>query len=134
MQTLLLAAALALAAQGGKPTAPSEPETEAPTQPAPEGDSVGGRELPESSANLDFIILNRTGQTIVELNISPAGEESWSDNLLHYPEVPDQERAAASYSRDVELCRWDIRVRYQGGSRQSWPAVNLCDTVRVELR
>jgi hypothetical protein len=51
--------------------------------PEPEGDSVGGRELAESSANLDFIIVNKTGQTIVELNISPRGEESWSVNLLH---------------------------------------------------
>lgn len=120
MQSLLLAAALALSAQG--------------SQPEPEGDSIGGRELPESSANLDFVMLNRTGQTIVELTISPAGEESWSDNLLHYREVEDQERAAASYSRDVELCRWDIKVRFQNGTHRSWPAVNLCDTVRVELR
>ncbi len=125
MQIILLAAALALSVQGGKPAAA--------TPPAPEGDPGSGTELPETSANLDFIIVNHTGQTIVELNISPAGDESWSDNLLHYPEVPDQERAAASYSRDVELCRWDIRARYQGGNRQSWPAVNLCDTVRVEL-
>lgn len=120
MQNLLLAAALALSAQA--------------SQPEPEGDASNGTELPEGSANLDFVIFNRTGQTIVELNISPAGEESWSDNLLHHRDVPDQERAAASYSRDVELCRWDVRVRYEGGSRQSWPAVNLCDTVRVELR
>ena|SRR5205085_2253678 len=127
MQTLLLAAALALSAQSGKP-APVTP-------PVPESDPGSGTELPETSANLDFIMVNHTGQTIVELNISPAGDESWTDNLLHYPEVPDQERAAASFSRDVELCRWDIRVRYQGSNnRQSWPAVNLCDTVRVELR
>ena len=118
MQIFLLGAALALAAQ----------------PPGPEGDSIGGRELAESSANLDFIIVNRTGQTITELNISPRGEESWSVNLLHHREVPPDERAAAAYTRDVELCRWDIRVTYQGGHRQSWPAVNLCDTVRVELR
>ncbi len=117
MQILLLAAALALG-----------------LQPAQEPDSGNGRELPEGSANLDFVAVNRTGQTIVELSISPAGEESWSDNLLHNPEVPDQERAAASYARDVELCRWDIRVRFPGGQRRSWPAANLCDTVRVELR
>ena len=135
MQILLLAAALALAAQGGKPEPQTEPQAAPQAQAEPEGDPGNGTELPESSANLDFIMVNHTGQTIVELNISPAGEESWSDNLLHYPEVPDQERAAASYARDVELCRWDIRVRYQGsGNRQSWPAVNLCDTVRVELR
>jgi hypothetical protein len=99
----------------------------------PEGDSIGGRELAESSANLDFVIVNHTGQTIVELNISPRGEESWTGNLLHYPEVPADERAAASFSRDVELCRWDVRVTYQGGGGQSWSAINLCDTVRVEL-
>ncbi|HTU09638.1 MAG TPA: hypothetical protein VMG08_01970 [Allosphingosinicella sp.] len=122
MYSLLLAAALALAL----PLQPATPE--------PEGDSIGGRELPESSANLDFIIFNRTGQTIVELNISPRGDESWSDNLLRHRDVPDQERAAAVYSRDVELCRWDIRVRFENGTRRSWPAVNLCDTVRVELR
>lgn len=126
MQVILLAVALALSAQDGKP-APVTP-------PAPESDPGSGTELPETSANLDFIMVNHTGQTILELNISPAGDESWSDNLLHYPEVQDQERAAASFSRDVELCRWDVRVRYQGGNRQSWPAVNLCDTVRVELR
>jgi hypothetical protein len=120
MVSLLLAAALALSAQG--------------SQPEPAGDPGSGTELPETSANLDFIILNRTGQTIVELNISPAGDESWTNNLLHYREVEDQERAAASFSRDVELCRWDIRVRFQNGNRRSWPAVNLCETVRVELR
>jgi hypothetical protein len=117
MQILLLAAALALSAQ-----------------PEPEGDSIGGRELPESAANLDFIIVNKTGQTITALNISPRGEESWSVNLLHHREVEPDERAAASYTRDVELCRWDIRVTYESGNRQSWPAINLCDTIRVELR
>lgn len=116
MQILLLAAALALSAQ-----------------PEPEGDSIGGRELPESSANLDFIIVNKTGQTITALNISPRGEESWSVNLLHHREVEPDERAAASYARDVERCRRDIRVTYESGNRQSWPALNPCGTVRVEL-
>ena len=109
-------------------------------QPAPKpaeedaSDGMHGRELAEGAANLDFIIVNRTGQTIRELSISPAGEESWSDNLLAAREVPPDERAAAAYSRDVELCAWDVRVTYEGGHRQSWPRINLCDTIRVELR
>lgn len=103
------------------------------TQP-PEGDAIGGRELAEGSANLDFVIVNHTGQTITALNISPQGEEDWTNNILVHREVPPDERAAASFSRDVELCRWDVRVTYQSGRRQSWPGINLCDTVRVELR
>lgn len=103
-------------------------------QPEPPPDPGYGRELPETAANLDFIIVNKTGQTIVRLEISPAGDESWSDNILVQRDVPPDERAAASYTRDVELCRWDIRVTYEGGNRQSWPRVDLCETVRVELR
>ena len=104
-----------------------------PQAPA-ESDGIHGRELAEGAANLDFIIVNRTGQTIHELSISPAGEESWSDNLLAAREVPPDERAAAAYTRDVELCSWDVRVTYEGGHRQSWPRIDLCETIRVELR
>ena len=119
----MLLALLALAAAAAQPADPKD-----------ESDGIHGRELVEGAANLDFIIVNRTGQTIRELNISPAGEESWSDNLLAAREVPPDERAAAAYTRDVELCSWDVRVTYEGGHRQSWPRVNLCDNIRVELR
>jgi hypothetical protein len=105
-------------------------------QPGGDGDPDPGygSELLESAANLDFVIVNRTGQAITELNISPAGEGSWSENILFQNQVPPDERAAASFTRDVELCRWDIRVTYESGSRQSWPRIDLCETVRVELR
>lgn len=103
--------------------------------PAPaEGDGTGGRELAEGSANLDFIVVNRTGQTITAVDISPRGEESWTGNLLAQRDVPPDERAAATFSRDVEQCLWDVRATYEGGRRQSWPGINLCDTIRVELR
>jgi len=125
MSMLILSAAAALLTLGAQASA---------QLPEPDGDSIGGSELPESSANLDFVIVNKTGQTITALNISPRGDESWSVNLLHHREVPPDERAAASYTRDVELCRWDIRVTFESGNRRSWPAINLCDTVRVELR
>jgi hypothetical protein len=100
----------------------------------PESGEPDGRELAVGAANLDFIVVNRTGQTITALSISPGGEESWSDNILAQREVPPDERAAASYTRDVEMCLWDVRVTYEGGNRQSWPRINLCDTIRVELR
>lgn len=100
----------------------------------PDGDAMDGRELAAGAANLDFILVNRTGQTITAVNISPAGEESWTDNILAQRDVPTDERAAASYTRDVELCHWDVRVTFENGNRRSWPRINLCDTIRVELR
>lgn len=99
------------------------------------GQASSGRELAEGAANLDFIVVNRTGRTIVDLSITPSGEDSeWSDDILVQAEVPSGERAAASYTRDVELCRWDLRATFADGRRQRWPRINLCDTIRVVLR
>jgi hypothetical protein len=94
-----------------------------------------GRELAEDAANLDFIIVNRTGRNIVGLAITPSGESAaWSDDILVQREVPDGERAAASYTRDVELCLWDLRATFEDGRSRNWPRINLCDTIRVVLR
>ena len=94
-----------------------------------------GRELAAGAANLDFIIVNRTRKTVVGLSITPTGERAgWSDDILVQTEVPPGERAAASYTRDIELCRWDIRATYSDRRQQTWRGINLCDTIRVVLR
>jgi hypothetical protein len=104
-------------------------------QAAAQPGSSHGRELAQGAANLDFIIVNRTRKTIVDLSITPTGERSeWSRDILVQNEVPPTERAAASYTRDIELCRWDIRATFSDRSQQSWRGINLCNTIRVLLR
>jgi len=124
-------------AQAENRTALAEPKAErardgAAAQGA--GEESHGSELPEGSANLDFIVVNRTGQTITAVSISPAGEESWSDDILAQRELVESERGAVSYTRDVEQCLWDVRATFESGHHQSWPRRNLCNTIRVELR
>ena len=94
-----------------------------------------GRELPEGAANLDFVAVNRTGRTIVDIQITPTGEGApWSDDILAQRDLPDGERGAVSYTRDIELCRWDVRATFEDRSNRVWRRVDLCLTVRVELR
>ena len=108
----------------------------AAAQPRQAPDPGYGRELPEGSANLDFVAVNRTGRTIVDIQIRPAEEppSPWSVDILVQRDLPDQERGAASYTRDVELCRWDVRATFEDRSNRVWRRVDLCTTVRVELR
>lgn len=105
----LVLAACADATPSRQASAASQPVPSSGTAP-PVCDESHGRDLPEGAANLDFIVFNRTGRTITALSISPAGKDSCSVNLLTHPEVASGERAAAAYSRDVELCTWDVRV------------------------
>lgn len=152
--TTMLLAALSACQQGAAPKAEgneAQPDnrTAAPARGEPEqkaqrprdgaaaegeGEESHGSELREGSANLDFIVVNRTGQTMTAVSISPAGEESWSDDILAQRELAENERGAVSYTRDVEQCLWDVRATFESGRNQSWPRRNLCDTIRVELR
>ncbi len=114
----------------------AQAQTARPDSAAPESevDQGYGTEAPEGTGNLDFIVVNRTGRTITGISISPAGDESWSDDILVQRELMENERGAVSYTRDVEQCFWDVRATFQDGGNRSWPRRNLCNTIRVELR
>lgn len=95
-----------------------------------------------SHRGLDFIAFNRSGRTIAALAIRPdegplapgAAETPWSANILSQRELPDGQRAAAHYEADIELCRWQLRVTFADRQTRDYPTVNLCETIRVDLR
>lgn len=95
-----------------------------------------------SHRGMDFIAFNRSGRTITALSIRPdegplaagATENAWSDNILTQRELPDSQRAAAHYEADIELCTWQVRATFADRQTRDYPAVNLCETIRVDLR
>jgi hypothetical protein len=103
---------------------------------------VAEEEDAASHRGVDFIAFNRTGRTLTALAIRPdegppmaGGEENpWSDNILAQTEVPDETRAAAHFEPDIEICRWSLRATFTGGQTRDYPSVNLCNTIRVDLR
>jgi len=103
---------------------------------------VAEEEDEASHRGIDFIAFNRTGRTITALSIRPdegplapgAAEDPWSANILSQPELPDGQRAAAHYESDIELCRWQVRATFSDRQTRDYPGVNLCETIRVDLR
>lgn len=103
---------------------------------------VGEEEDEASHRGMDFIAFNRSGRTITALSIRPnegplaAGvpENPWSDNILAQRELPDGRRAAAHYEADIEMCRWQVRATFVDRQTRDYPTVNLCETIRVDLR
>jgi len=95
-----------------------------------------------SHRGIDFIAFNRTGRTVTALAIRPdegplapgARATPWSANILSQRELPDGQRAAAHYEADIELCRWRVRASFADRQSRDYPAVNLCETIRVDLR
>ena len=128
-----------VAAGNGAATIPSNAGT------AASGNGLWGVAEAEDEAShrgLDFIAFNRSGRSVTGLAIRPdegplapgAAETPWSDNVLTQRELPDGQRAAAHYEADIELCRWQVRVTFADRQTRDYPAVNLCETIRVDLR
>ena len=103
---------------------------------------VAEEEDAASHRGIDFVAFNRTGRTITALAIRPeegepdvgTPEDPWSANVLTQRELPDGTRAAAHFEADIELCRWQLRATFAGGRTREWPSVDLCNTIRVDLR
>ena len=95
-----------------------------------------------SHRGVDFIAFNRTGRAVTSLSVRPyegpldpgVQETPWSANVLSQSELPDGQRAAAHYEADIELCRWQLRATYADRTTRDYPSVNLCETIRVDLR
>lgn len=92
-----------------------------------------------SHRGIDFIAFNRTGRTLTAIALRPdegpgAPENAWSANALTQRELPDGQRAAVHYEADIELCRWQVRVTFADRQTRDYPAIDLCGTIRVDLR
>ena len=142
---LLSLAACSLAQPANDSAANAAAPAAARNDSAPSGNAAWGAAEPEDEAahrGLDFIAFNRTGRTIAALALRPdegpldAGvpETPWGDNVLTQSELPDGERAAAHYEADIELCTWQLRATFADGTSRDYPTVNLCETIRIDLR
>jgi hypothetical protein len=124
-----------------------------PAQPPPgqsdggalNGNASWGEPQPDDEAShrgIDFIIFNHTGRTITAVAIRPdegpldpgVPENPWGENILVQRELPAGQRAAAHAEPDIELCTWEIRVTFEDGETRVHPTVNLCETIRVDVR
>ena len=128
---------------GGNATLP--PVTALQANAAAAGNGLWGVAEAEDEAShrgIDFIVFNRTGRTLIALSLRPdegqlapgAPKDPWSANILSQRELAEGQRAAAHYESDIELCRWQIRATFADGQSRDYPGVNLCATIRVDLR
>jgi hypothetical protein len=85
------------------------------------------------AAPQDFDIHNRTGQSIMTLQVAPSGENTWGEDILTDDILEDGESGEVTFDRDADACLWDIRVTYEDGDEGDWRQVDLCKTTDIIL-
>ena len=85
------------------------------------------------AAAQDFTIHNRTGHTVMTLNVSPSASNEWGPDILGQDVLANGESAEITFDRGEDHCMWDIRVTYDDGDTGDWRGINLCETTDINL-
>lgn len=136
----VLVSAFALAACGTKTettntttttnaAAPAAPANT--TAPAAEGDAAAPTTA--AAGQQDFTIINKTGHTVVNFQVSPTNDNNWGPDILGRDVLNNGESAKISFSRDAEECMWDLKATYDDDDTTEMKNQNLCEISDVTL-
>jgi hypothetical protein len=140
----LLASALALAGcnKGAAPAnntaAPKPAENMAAPAPAPasneaEGEETAGPSASVATARQNFSVVNRTGNTVLTLNVSPTSQDEWGEDILGTQVLEAGQTAQVTFDRAETQCNYDLRATYDDGDTTDMRNINLCQIGTVNL-
>lgn len=137
----VLVSAFALAACGSKTettnttTTTTTNTTAAAPAPAASAPAAGGEadEGGTAAGQQDFTILNKTGHTVVNFQVSPTNDNNWGPDILGRDVLNDGESAKITFAREADECLWDLKATYDDDDTTEMKKVNLCEVATVTL-
>lgn len=133
----MLVSAFALSACGKSETTNTNTtsNTVAPAAPAPAASAPAGNAAAGTTAagQQDFTIINKTGHTVVNFNVSPTNENEWGEDILGRDVLNNGESAKITFSRDAAECMWDLKATYDDDDTTEMKNQNLCEISEVTL-
>lgn len=89
--------------------------------------------LPAHAANRDFRFVNNSGETLWELYVSPASDDSWNSDVLGRSVLESGRSAMIRFPGRGSECTYDLKMVMEGG-RSYTTQLNLCEISEYELR
>lgn len=89
--------------------------------------------LPALAGEQDFKLVNKTGYQIDEVYVSRASSSSWGRDMMGRDALGDNESVNLSFNAPANVCKWDMRVKYNDGDTAEWSNLNLCSIDKVTL-
>ena len=84
---------------------------------------------PAYAEDWDFVLVNKTGKTIKQIELSESGKDAWAQERLEEDRVNDPVRPGTSHTVhfDKTACAVDVRLTFSDGSQAVFSKFNACD-------
>jgi hypothetical protein len=89
--------------------------------------------LPALSANRDFRFVNSSGETLWQLYVSPASDDSWNSDVLGRSVLESGRSAMIRFPGRGNECNYDLKMVMENGDSYT-TQLNLCEISEYELR
>ena len=80
---------------------------------------------PSFAEDLVFTLINDSSHTIVEMYVSPVGEELWGENILMVDGVETGVSGDVTIADGLDVCEYDLRFVTEDGS-EATQTQDLC--------
>ena len=81
---------------------------------------------PALAEDLVFTLVNDSSHTIVEMYVSPVGEDQWGDNILTVDGVEPAVSGDVTIADGLDVCDYDLRFVTAEGA-EATQTQNLCE-------
>jgi len=81
----------------------------------------------------DFVLINKTGVTIVEFYVSPTTTNDWEEDVLGVDTLPPGEDVEITFEREETACKWDLKVVDKEGDSIVWTNIDLCKAEEITI-
>lgn len=89
--------------------------------------------LPSLAANRDFRFVNSSGQTLWELYVSPASDDSWNSDILGRSVLESGRAMMVRFPGRGNECTYDLKMVMENGNSFT-TQLNLCQISEYELK
>ena len=88
---------------------------------------------PALAGNQDFKLVNKTGAQIDEVYVSSAASKNWGKDVMGSDALEEDSSVNITFNAPENVCRWDLKVKYNDGDTAEWGNLNLCNIETITL-
>ena len=79
-----------------------------------------------SACNKNFVVYNKSDDTITKFYVSPHSADNWEDNVLSDDIEPDMHTRVDMSEDTREVSMYDVKAVFDGGGMVTGGNINLC--------
>ena len=91
---------------------------------------------PAYAEDWDFVLVNKTGKTIKQVEVAPSGSEGWTPEKVDEgmdSKIRNGQDHTVHFTKDDKACKFDVRLTFVDDTAVTARGLDVCDYAFAEF-